>query len=118
MFGTEVVPNSTYEVQRVDVSCASLGDESCYSEPLVVETAKWGDVAAPFSRGASQPDFFDISQLVDKFQRNPGTPSKPRSQLAGDSVTPDGLVDFNDISATVDGFQQFSFAFSGPGTCP
>ena len=120
VYGAEIVPGSEYEVQRVDIGCSSLADESCYSEPLTVRTGQWGDVVGPFAGGGSlQPDFGDIASLVDKFQGLPTAPTKSRTQLAHNSVRPDLPVDFSDIAADIDAFQGEGYPFSGPASgCP
>ena len=41
-FGAEIVPCSTYRVQAVDLQCEPFLDESCFSPPQTIQTAKWG----------------------------------------------------------------------------
>ncbi len=118
VYGAEIVPGSTYHVQRASADCpASLDDDDCFSEPLVVTTGKWGDVAAPFG-GNGQPDFTDIASLVDKFQSLPSGPPKARAQLQPNIARPISPIDFSDIAADIDAFSGASYAFDGPMSCP
>ena len=114
--GPDIVPGpSTYVVQWVDSSCADLSNEDCFSDPVLVTTRKWGDVVAPFS-GASQPNFGDISRVVDKFQDKAGALPKADTDLVGH--IPDLKVNFLDINQDVQAFQGAAYPFSGPCTCP
>jgi len=118
VYGPDVVPGSTYELQAVDMSCqGDLGNEACYSSPLVVSTNKWGDIVVPIG-GASQPNFADISAVVDKFQGVAGAVSKTRAQVQPDTPDPNTAINFQDISAVVRAFQLAPYPFSGPQTCP
>jgi len=122
IYGGEIVPLSTYEIQTVDASCPDLSDESCYSPPLVLHTGTWGDAVVPFADplGPVQPDFTDISAIVDKFLASPTAPSKPSAQLQPNTPFPERPIDFRDISACVDSFLGilYSSSYPGPCTCP
>jgi len=100
-FGDAIVPNSRYEVQIVAESCTPpLLDETKFSPPVTIVTQKWGDVAEP-NGGASQPNFSDITRLVDAFRQAEGAIVKPRAQLQPQTVNPAGNVTFSDISTGV-----------------
>jgi len=71
IYGAEIIPDSEYQVQRADSSCPDLTDPACWSAPITVRTAKYGDVWANFYApppAPTQPDFGDISAMVRKFQ--------------------------------------------------
>lgn len=117
-FGAAVVPQSVYEIQAVDRSCeTTLGDESCYSPPLTVVTGEWGDVVAPFG-GATQPNFGDVTALVDKFKSLPTSLPRVRAQLRPNVVVPANNVSFQDVSLLVGAFQGTPYSFAGPSACP
>jgi len=117
LFGQEVLPNSLYEVRVVDGSCVATPElPSCHSAPLLVATAKWGDIKIPFfpATGALQPDFKDISSQVDSFLAKPTAPNKSRAMLQPE--VPDYMLDvsFKDISDCVDAFIGASYAYAIP----
>jgi len=124
IYGAEIVPQSAYEIQRADTSCADLSDESCWSTPVAFTTGKHADMAAPFEDGGGpnpvQPDFADINGDVQKFLAVPGAPIKALAQLQPNVVFPLRAVDFKDIADAVDSFLGVSYAsqYSGPCTCP
>ncbi len=130
VFGAEITPGSAYEVQRADVSCADLSDETCFSTPVLITTGKYGDVWPLFDDpdcldppgpcNPPQPDFNDIAAMVRKFQATPDAPIKAVAQLQPNVVFPDRPIDFKDISADVSAFLEVPFAtlFPGPCVCP
>ena len=122
IYGGLVIQFSTIELQTVDVICPDLTDESCYSPPLVLHTAVWADVVAPYAEplGPPQPDFSDIAAVVDKFLSDPTAPSKAHAQLQPNNVFPERPIDFRDIAAAVNGFLSVPYEslYHGPCTCP
>lgn len=118
LIGVEVVPNSVYRLQAVDVTCqADLANESCYSSALEVVTDQWGDVVSPFG-GESQPNFGDITAIVDKFKDLASAISKTRAQLQPNLVNPLIAVNFADIAAAVEAFKGSAYSYAGPVSCP
>jgi hypothetical protein len=120
VYGAEIVPGSSYTAQRADVSCSSLDDEGCFSTALTIETAKWGDVAPTYFApgGPAQPDFGDISALVDKFTAAPTSPPKARAQLQPSVPKPQDAISFTDIANCIDAFTGAAFPYAGPSACP
>jgi len=117
VYGSAIVPNSTYEVQIIAESCTPpLLDELKFSPPVTIVTREWGDVFEPYD-GPSQPNFSDITRLVDAFRQAEGAIVKPRAQLQPQIVNPAGNVTFADISAGVDGFRGFVYPFTVT-SCP
>ncbi len=119
VYGAEVLPSSSYKVDTILESC-SLFAPSFVSASVTVGTARWGDVEAPFSppEVSIQPDFADISAMVNKFKSLPAAPIKARAVLAANvpDMTPD--VGFDQISACVDAFRGLPYPFPGPVGCP
>jgi len=126
VFGGEILPGATYRIDAVVEDCAgSLDDPASYSDPIVVTTGKWGDVVAPYfgdQPGVAQPDFTDISAVVEKFLQSATAPSKTHAALVPNDPLPNQSIDFNDIAACVSGFLGAPYAdeggISGPCTCP
>jgi cysteine-rich repeat protein len=114
LYGQAVVPGSTYEIRTATAECLALGVEECLSEPIVLRTAKWGDAFAPWG-GSAQPNFGDVSALLDKFRGLPTAPSLTFTDLTPD--IPNQIVNFADVSAGVDAFRGIPYSFAGPQLC-
>jgi len=120
IYGAEIMPDSTYEVQTILEVCADrMDDESLYSGPLTVTTARWGDVAPLFAGGVSppQPDFVDISSEVAKFVGDL-VPTKVEAMLRFNVPPVNESIDFRDIAACVSAFVGDPYPNEGPCTCP
>src|SRR3989344_7350347 len=79
--GAEIVPSSIYEVQMINQGC-NVGDSSCYSPSLIVNTSRWGDVELPFNPPTSeQPNVIDIASVVNKLKGLVGAPPKVQTKL-------------------------------------
>jgi len=119
VFGAEIIPSSTYEIQAVSQAC-NAPDEGSVSAALTVTTARWGDVAIPFNppSGAAQPDGLDVVALVNKFKNLSGAPSKTSGQIYGNAIELNLDVSGLDISAAVDAFKGLAYPYSGPCACP
>lgn len=121
VYAAEIVPLSSYEIQRADSSCPDLSDESCWSTAVTVTTGKYADMVFPFEgSGSTQPDFSDISADVSKFLAAPDAPVKALAQLHPNVVFPMRPIDFQDIAAAVTSFlgTSYSSEYTGPCTCP
>jgi len=110
----EIVPSSVYEVEYFDDGLLSLGPA------FTVATGRWGDVIAPYKPpdSSTQPDFVDISAVVDKFKSLPTAIPKARAQLQPDAPDMNADISFLDISGCVDAFKGLAFPYSGPLSCP
>lgn len=118
-FGSEVVPDSIYEIQMVDSTCPDLNDPSCYSAILEVRTGRWGDVIEPFAHNSNtqQPTIADILIIVDKHL---GTllPIKARTQMIPNVPMPNFRVSVAaDAIAVVDAWLGGFYPFDGPTSC-
>ncbi len=130
-YGAEIVPDAEYDLQRAYVGCLK-SDPACWSAPLRITTAKYGDIWALFDAPANpaQPDFKDIAAMVRKFQATgskcnggandggdcpdhaacPGgtcditAPLKSTCQLQPNVVFPLRAIDFKDIASDVTAF--------------
>jgi hypothetical protein len=110
LWGSMVVPGSSYNVRMCDATGANCSD------PLLVTTAKWGDVIRPFGGGA-QPNFADINSIVQKFQNLATAPITPRADLVGtgnpgNPNTPNQAANFSDVSADVAAFGGFAYPYT------
>ncbi len=123
-YGAEIIPGSVYEVQRAGADCADLvTNEACWSVPLSITTAKYGDVwpVWDWENISPQADFNDIAAVVRKFQATPDAPIKAVAQLQPNSVFPDRALDFKDIAADVTAFvgtPTYAESNDGPCACP
>lgn len=121
VFGSEIVPSSTYEWTVFDSSCA--GNEvgcTAASVPVVFRTARWGDVATPQNPPAisSQPDGLDVVAMVNAFRNVFGALSKTSAQTQPDAIELNADVNALDIVGVVDAFRGLAYPFSGPCPCP
>ncbi|MDO8631111.1 MAG: PQQ-dependent sugar dehydrogenase [Phycisphaerales bacterium] len=121
VIGREIVPSSTYTVERLSVVC--LGNEkncTLVSASLGLATTRWGDIDDAFNPPATstQPDMSDISALANKFKNTPGAPNKVRAALVGDVPDLGSDIGLAQIAACVDAFKGQPFPYAGPVTCP
>ena len=114
-YGASILPCSKYEVQLVGDTCPDLADESCYSAPLTVRTALWGDVRS-LTGGAAQPNFIDIGFIVDAYQ---GWICSAHVQAMLNGTVPrvHEKVGFLDIGACIDGYKRIGYYQSTPAEC-
>jgi len=116
MAGAEVRPSSSYEVHTVAQS-SSLASIAGIS----MVTKRWGDMVADFCDSSAcpttQPDFMDISAVVDKFKSVPTAPIRARAQLQPRVPDLTSSVSFLDISSCVDDFKGLAYPAAW-GPCP
>jgi len=125
VFGAEIVPDASYELRTIRDCVAEPFPEQLFSEPLLLNTAHWGDVGPLYDGddpGAPQPDFNDIAAAVGKFLADPDAPIKAQAQLQPNVVLPDRSINFKDIAAVVSAFLGDAYVDVipdvGPCTCP
>jgi hypothetical protein len=122
VYDEQIVPDSKYQIQAIDMSC-DKGREANYSAPLQVVTSKWGDTVGIYDEAfcttgkegyidcwkAPQGfvDFDDISSTVAKFKNAPNAPQKVRADVCPCAL--DQKVDFTDIPCVVDGFRNLPY---------
>jgi len=120
VYGAEILPDSTYDVQAILEVCADrLDDETRYSSPVPIATARWGDIAPLYAGGNNppQPDFVDISSEVTKFVGGLD-PTKVQALLRFNVPPVNDSIDFRDIANCVSGFVGDPYPYDGPCTCP
>jgi hypothetical protein len=124
VFGSAVVPGSTYRVQFLAESCTGIeGHCTAVSPALIVNTTRWGDVETPYNPPSptTQPDFGDIAALVKKFGSLAGAPIKARALLSGAdafgniSIAPD--LGFNHIADCVNAIRGGGYPYT-ISSCP
>ena len=103
----ETVPLATFTIQTQT--------DDGLSESVSFTLRKWGDVVSPFG-GPAQPNFGDISAIVDCFRGAPG--SAPIGACDLQPIVPDAVADFADISKGVDAFRGLPYPFTVAGQCP
>ncbi|MBI3834964.1 MAG: hypothetical protein HY287_11600 [Planctomycetes bacterium] len=119
--GAEVVPSSSYDIKVFGSSCQ--GNEnacSSVSVALTVNTARWGDVTAPFQAPSpapiTQPNIADVSAIVDKFKDLGTAPIIAIADL--NPGTPDSKIFISDVASCVDSFKGLAYTFPVPSGCP
>jgi hypothetical protein len=121
--GEAILPNSSYDVEILDVSCMNIEDTcTAVSAPLTSLTAGSGNVVlAPLTDTWSKVgNFNDIGALVAKYQSNLGAPIKARSKIG--TTDKRGLikmappVGFTDIPVAVDAYRGKPYPYK-PGKC-
>lgn len=113
--GPAIVPEGAYGVQAVYEACDAAVEDD-YSVPLIMNTARWGDVLPPFNPPdpRTQPDFVDVAGVVDRFRSAVGAPGTARADL--EPAEPNQDVNFLDISNVIDAFKGVSYPH--PAACP
>lgn len=120
VYGAEIIPSSSYEVQLIHESCSNLSNEANYTPPLSIATLKWGDIVPPYITDlniTSQPDIRDILSVVDKFLGFLN-PIKTRSQLQPNIPLPGTNVGIAEVLKCVDAWLGTPYPFEGPTDCP
>ncbi|MCH7840682.1 MAG: hypothetical protein IID38_10675 [Planctomycetes bacterium] len=121
-YGAPVVPCSIHAAQQGTQSCVDSANEDCFSEPLEVRTALWGDVWPDFGL----VNFTDIGKIVEAFKGIPfvegpppsGAPNKWRAMLRDNEGAPGSKINFTDIGKVVDAFKTIAYQEDGPTDCP
>jgi len=118
VLGAEIMPSSEYLVHAVEEGTGVVATSG-----LSISTPRWGDVVDEFCEPGNcpttQPDFVDISAIVDKFKSVASAPIRPRAQLQPRVPATNLSVDFLDISSCVDAFKGLAFPHIwGPCSCP
>lgn len=119
IYGAELMPSSRYEIQYADDTCADLADPLCYNPPMKVRTARWGDVTFPYADYvANQPNFLDVTALVETFKASTFSLGIPRALLQPNVATPTSAqINFANVSLAVSAFQGKPYPYAGPTHC-
>ncbi len=130
VFHEGIVPGTTYVVQVVDSTC-DPGQESDYSDPLLITTSRWGDLVRNCATcPCTPPDGVvnvstDVTAVLDKFRNlgPPGVACPPVSKTRADHdwETPNQLIDISDATCCLDAFRGVGYpppSFTpGPPPC-
>jgi len=96
-----IVPGITYQVRAVFEN----GDSSLMA---AAATLDWGDVKPPWGDLSLE----DVGTLVEGFEHQPE--AAPVEMIDLHPRLPDGVVDFDDILASLDAYLGLPFPFEGP----
>lgn len=121
VIGDAILPSSEYVLRQAPIECRDdLGNELCFSPPVTLRTARWGDVAEPFARidQPAQPDMGDLAAIVDTYRGLFDSLSKTRTQIRGNTVTAAHNVNFIDVTLDADAVRGFPYPYPGPQSCP
>jgi hypothetical protein len=110
-YGSEIAPNSIYEV----VALCGVYE----SDPAVITSAVWGDVGGPMEGGAWTPpdgevNIVDLAIIADAFSNTPTAPPLEWSDIA--PCVPDQWIDILDMTWVVDAFKSLPYPCGDP--CP
>ncbi|MEK6818771.1 MAG: hypothetical protein AABY10_02450, partial [Nanoarchaeota archaeon] len=106
IYGENILPGATYEIYTIDERCSV---ESCLSEPLTIETSKWGDV-----NNDNLVNEKDITEIINKLKRNPKALSKTQTQLGPNLPNPAQDVNSANIIYIDNASKGEQYPFEGP----
>ena len=118
-----IVPGGIYDLQAVDARCP-LGIDGALSAPLVIDMARWGDVAGEFDQADgvwTAPNGVvdvtaDVIAIIDKFAGRVGAPIKARADL--EPAIPDQTINITDTVSALNAFRGQPYPFTpGPPPC-
>ncbi len=117
-----IIPGGAYEVRTVEESVADA--ESCFSDPVEIRTAGWGDIAGDLDNvngGWTGPDQIvdiphDVLAAIDQFGNRPGSPGKVRVDVEPCRV--DFKIQISDITRILDAFRGLPLPFVPGGVNP
>ncbi len=120
VYGPEVVPDANYEVEAIH-EASDIGDQESFSTPLVVPTAKWGDIVVncstcPCGAPNGSVDISDVVAVLDKFQNANCAPIKARCDLDPELVN--RVISITDATRVIDAFSGVPYPFGAPIPCP
>ena len=114
-----MVPGAAYDVQVIHDACDET-DESEYSTPLTVTTAKWCDIVTslqcPYPLAPEGTvNITDALAVIDKYVSAPCSAMKARAEVEPESL--DMVLDIADILHVIDAFGGQPYPFSAPQAC-
>jgi Trypsin-like peptidase domain len=121
LFGPEIVPSSTYEIRAIGEGCDPALSWN-FSAPLVLTTARWGDVIAPFqdtlATELTQPSVADIAAMLDAAAEIFGAESRLRTQLRTTADQLPRAPGVADITLAADAATGLAYPFGNISDCP
>jgi len=124
VFGSEIVPNSVYEVQAVREGC-DLANPNCFSPPTEIITGMFGDVVGSCTEtSCSSPDgeveILDALAGINAFSSAVNKPRKVFSEIENSEI--DHESNIGDILQTLRAFSGLPYAHPiescGPDSIP
>lgn len=112
VYGSEIIPGAAYSVEVLQCEGAP---STAGGGMLNLQTAKWGDVTAPYDPEGGQPNALDIVGMIDRFKAVAGAPASIDVDLYPD--LPDQSVDALDIVLGIDAYKGTAYPLTGPGDC-
>jgi streptogramin lyase len=109
-----IIPLGSYRIQAIDSGCVDLTNESNYSLPLDLTTAKWGDTLEDCTVIPCKPPdgvvrIIDVVGILDRFRSTPDSIRKARADLEPGCL--DLVVKISDVLFAVEGFRGFEYPF-------
>lgn len=118
--GPAIAPDSVFEVQSIGeaLQCGDLRDEM-FTEPLILTTARWGDVAPAFHipPGEQEPSALDVVNIVNSFKNLSGSPPLVFVKLQPGTPKLTSDVDALDIVSTIDAYRGGAYPYLAPTFC-
>ncbi len=114
VFHEGIIPLGSYRLQAIDSGCVDLNNESSYSVPLDMTTAKWGDTvkdcaSIPCSPPEGVVSFLDVTSVLAVFVSDPIAIVKARADLEPRCL--DLKINMTDVLFAVRGFQGLLYPF-------
>jgi hypothetical protein len=111
---------AVYNIQVIDSIFPLTGCEHCYSWPLTLTQAGWGDVVEDTSQCPNGPPdervdvVTDVVAMLNKFRNDPCAVQKSRADLVLPNL--DFKIDITDVVQCKDAFEGAHYPF-GAGNC-
>ncbi len=119
VYNEGIVPGGRYRIEVIDERCEP-DDPSAKSQPLFLNTNKWGDVCGR-PPGCVVPDALievtvDVNQVLQKFRNAPAAPVKVRADLEPGRL--DAKINISDVTQTLNAFRSIPYPFRPPAPTP
>jgi len=120
VFGSEVIPSSSYDVQAIEQECSTQNEE-CYSNTLTIKTSLLGDIVGKddpnFLEGVpnGKVDIKDILAIITKFRNLDHASIKARVDMA--PTVPNQIINISDILVAILGIRRLGYQFNITNTC-
>ncbi len=119
----EIIPGAVYDVQIINCFCDG-DNEANYSEPLTIDTTRWGDLVKDCSTYPCGPadgltGIVDVTAVLDKFKNLPNCVTKTRADI--EPSLPDLLINITDVTYCLGAFLGETYppsSWPDPGGCP
>jgi cysteine-rich repeat protein len=112
IFGSEIVPNSVYEIQVIEEGC-NPDNPNCYSAPIEVKTGKFGKIL-PDNENANpltwngQVQIADALETIKAFSNSPDKLTKARTEIEYEVI--DNMANIGDTVQVLKAFSGLSYS--------